>query len=111
MHSRGIVSWALALAITLGSAATSAASSPFAGLSGDPQLRSASALVLDSGGHVIFGKDVDTVRSIASITKLMTAMVVLDADLDLDEQLTISDADRDRVRMTGSRLKNGTTMT
>ena len=81
MRSNRILSCALALAIALGSAATAAGSSPFAGLSGDPQLRSASALVLDSSGHVIFGKDVDTVRSIASITKLMTAMVVLDAGL------------------------------
>jgi len=111
MYSRKIVSCALALVIALGSAATAAGSSPFAGLSGDPQLRSASALVLDSSGHVVYGKDVDSVRSIASITKLMTAMVVLDADLDLDEQLTISDADRDRVRMTGSRLQTGATLT
>ncbi len=111
MRSNRILSCALALAIALGSAATAAGSSPFAGLSGDPQLRSASALVLDSSGHVIFGKDVDTVRSIASITKLMTAMVVLDAKLDLDETLTISDADRDLIRMTGSRLQVGATLT
>ncbi len=111
MRSNGILSCALALAIALGAAATAAGSSQFAGLSGDPQLRSASALVLDSSGHVIFGKDVDTVRSIASITKLMTAMVVLDAGLDLEEKLTISDADRDRVRMTGSRLHPGATLT
>jgi D-alanyl-D-alanine endopeptidase (penicillin-binding protein 7) len=111
MRSNRILSCALALAIALGCAATAAGSSPFAGLSGDPQLRSASALVLDSSGHVIFGKDVDTVRSIASITKLMTAMVVLDAELDLDETLTISDADRDLIRMTGSRLQVGATLT
>jgi len=111
MRSNRILSCVLALAIALGSAATAAGSSPFAGLSGDPQLRSASALVLDSSGHVIFGKDVDTVRSIASITKLMTAMVVLDAELDLDETLTISDADRDLIRMTGSRLQVGATLT
>ena len=51
-------------------------------------------------------------RSIASITKLMTAMVVLDAQLDLDEQLTITSADRDPIRgMTGSRLAVGATLT
>ena len=76
-----------------------------------PDLRSASALVLDSNGNVIFGKDVDTVRSIASITKLMTAMVVLDAGLDLEEKLTITSADRDLVRQTGSRLEFGATLT
>jgi len=111
MHSKVILAFALALVIALGSAARAAGSSPFAGLGGDPQLRSASALVLDSSGNVVYGKDVDTVRSIASITKLMTAMVVLDAELDLDAQLTISDADRDRVRMTGSRLRTGATLT
>jgi D-alanyl-D-alanine endopeptidase (penicillin-binding protein 7) len=91
-------------------AAASADNSPFAGLRGDPGLRSASAMVLDSSGHVIFGKDVDTVRPIASITKLMTAMVVLDARLDLDERVTITNADRDLVRMTGSRLAVGATL-
>ncbi len=91
--------------------AANAGSSPFAGLSGNPDLRSASAIVLDNSGNVIFGKDVDTVRSIASITKLMTAMVVLDAGLDLDDKLTIANADRDLVRMTGSRLAVGATLT
>lgn len=87
------------------------APSKFAALPGHPDLRSASAIVLDSEGNVIFGKDVDTVRSIASITKLMTAMVVLDAGLDLNEKLTITNADRDLIRMTGSRLDVGATLT
>ena len=62
-----------------------AGNSKFASVPGNPDLRSASAIVLDSDGNIIFGKDVNTVRPIASITKLMTAMVVLDAGLDLDE--------------------------
>lgn len=82
----------------------------FAELQGNPDLRSASAIVLDGEGNVIYGKDVDTVRPIASITKLMTAMVVLDAGLDLDENLTITKADRDLVRLTGSRLAFGATL-
>ena len=82
----------------------------FAALKGDPDLRSASAIVLDANGNVIYSKDVDTVRPIASITKLITAMVVLDAELDLDERITIADDDRDRIRMTGSRLRVGTTL-
>ena len=49
-------------------------------------MRSASAIVLDADGNLIYGKDVDTVRPIASITKLMTAMVILDANLDLNEK-------------------------
>jgi D-alanyl-D-alanine endopeptidase (penicillin-binding protein 7) len=111
MYSKKIVSCALALAIAIGSAATTAGSSPFAGLSGDPQLRSASALVLDSSGHVVYGKDVDTVRSIASITKLMTAMVALDARPDLNEVLTVTEDDVDLLKGTRSRLKVGTQLT
>ncbi len=84
-----------------------AAESKFIDLAGNPGLRSASAIVLDSDGNMIYGKDVDTVRPIASITKLMTAMVILDANLDLDEKVTITKEDRDLVRLTGSRLEYG----
>lgn len=86
---------------------TAADDSRFAALKGDPGLHSASAIVLDSHGNLIYAKDADTVRPIASITKLMTAMVVLDAGLDLDERITIAEADRDNIRMTGSRLHVG----
>jgi D-alanyl-D-alanine endopeptidase (penicillin-binding protein 7) len=110
MHMNRVLSLVLVLATAI-PAAAAAATSQFAGLTGHPDLRSASAIVLDSSGNVIFGKDVDTVRSIASITKLMTAMVVLDARLDLDEELTIATADRDLIRMTGSRLDVGATLT
>ena len=41
----------------------------------------------------------------------MTAMVVLDAKLDLDEKLTITKDDRDLIRLTGSRLDYGATLT
>ncbi|CAA0116725.1 D-alanyl-D-alanine endopeptidase [Halioglobus japonicus] len=85
--------------------------SKFTSLAGNPGLHSASAIVLNSSGGIIYGKDVDTVRPIASITKLMTAIVVLDADLDLDEQITIDEADKDQIRMTGSRLHVGATLT
>lgn len=82
----------------------------FTALKGNPGLHSASAIVLDADGNLIYGKDVDTVGPIASITKLMTAMVVLDAALDLDEKITIAEQDRDRIRMTGSRLAVGATL-
>ena len=65
-----------------------AQASQFTELKGSPNLRSASALVINADGNVIYGKDIDTVRSIASITKLMTAMVILDSDLDLNEKIT-----------------------
>ena len=97
--------------ILLAAVSTSVYANPnFTHLEGNPGLRSASALVLDAKGDVIYGKDVDTVRPIASITKLMTAMVVLDSGVDLDEKITITRADRDLIRLTGSRLDFGATL-
>ncbi|MCX7289924.1 M56 family metallopeptidase, partial [Janthinobacterium sp.] len=49
----------------------------------------------DASGKVLMAKDADAVVPIASITKLMTAMVVLDAGLDPDEKLRIVHADGD----------------
>ena len=86
------------------------AASRFTDLEGSPDLRSASALVIDGQGNLIYGKDVDTVRPIASITKLMTAMVILDSGIDLAEAITVTKADRDLVQMTGSRLEYGATL-
>ena len=89
-----------------------AAAKPWDGL--DPaqlKLRSESALVVDRLGNVVYAKEVDQPRPIASITKLMTAMVVLDGDLDLDELITISKHDRDLIKLTGSRLTYGATLT
>ena len=97
------------LAVFVAGAAT-ANSSKFSDLKGQPGLHSASAIVLDANGNLIYGKDVDTVRPIASITKLMTAMVVLDAQLDLDAKITITKDDRDLIRLTGSRLGYGATL-
>ena len=84
--------------------------SRFGDMKGDPKLRSASALITDASGEVIYSKDVNTVRPIASLTKLMTAMVILDAGLSLDEKITITKKDRDLVRLTGSRLEYGATL-
>jgi len=90
--------------------AVTAQASHFTGLQGSPQLRSASALVINEDGAVIYGKDVDTVRPIASITKLMTAMVIIDSGLDLGEKITVTKEDRDLVQLTGSRLEYGATL-
>ena len=71
-------------------------------------LRSSSALVLDAGsGEVVYGKNTDVVVSIASITKLMTAMVVLDYGLDLDEEIVLSKDDAVRMKGSRSRLRTG----
>lgn len=103
---------ALVLAVLLGSILPMAAqASHFEHLKGNPGLRSASALVIDADGNVIYGKDIDTVRPIASITKLMTVMVVIDSGVDLDEKITVTKADRDLVQLTGSRLEYGATLT
>ena len=77
---------------------------------GKLKLRSESALIVDKSGHVVYAKQVDKPRPIASITKLMTAMVILDSDLSLDERITITRDDRDLLRLTGSRLKYGATL-
>jgi D-alanyl-D-alanine endopeptidase (penicillin-binding protein 7) len=64
-------------------------------------------LVVDDKGRPVFSKAVDEVRPIASITKLMTAMVVLDAGLPMDETITISKEDCDTLRHSRSRLRLG----
>jgi len=88
-----------------------AQASRFENLEGNPGLRSASAMVTSADGSVIYGKDIDTVRPIASLTKLMTAIVLLDSDLNLDEKITVTKADRDLVQLTGSRLEYGASLT
>ena len=82
----------------------------FNDLNGEPGLRSASAMVIAEDGSVIYSKDAQTVRPIASVTKLMTAMVILDAGVDLDEKITVTKADRDLIQLTGSRLEYGATL-
>jgi D-alanyl-D-alanine endopeptidase (penicillin-binding protein 7) len=75
-------------------------------------LKSTSVLVLDqSGQRVLYAKNVDWVVPIASITKLMTALVVLDSGLPLDEPISISKEDRDGLKGTRSRLAVGMTVT
>jgi D-alanyl-D-alanine endopeptidase (penicillin-binding protein 7) len=75
------------------------------------KLASESVLVVDNQGNEVYAKQVDEPQSIASITKLMTAMVVLDAALAPDERITITRDDRDFIRYSGSRLQPGATLT
>ena len=76
-----------------------------------PDLKSSAALVIEQGGGpVLYAKNVDAVVPIASITKLMTAMVVLDAQLALNERVAIAAADLDDIKGTRSRLKVGTAL-
>jgi len=75
---------------------------------GSPFVRSTGVLVLDpTTGETLFAKNADQQAPIASITKLMTAMVVLDAKLPLDEAIEITKDDVDHVKNTTSRLPIG----
>ncbi len=77
-----------------------------------PQLGSAIAMIYDEQTQQpLYSKHVHEVVPIASITKLMTAMVILDARLPLDEPITITREDRDHLKGTRSRLKDGMTLT
>ena len=74
--------------------------------------KSVAVLVLDQQtGATIYGKNADVVLPIASITKLMTAMVVLDANLPMQDLIPIGVDDVDTLKGTRSRLKVGTHLT
>ena len=77
-----------------------------------PLLTSQSALILNNRtGEVLYQKNMNRVMPIASISKLMSAMVILDAGLNMNEPITITPAEIDRLKGTGSRLSIGTTLT
>jgi serine-type D-Ala-D-Ala endopeptidase (penicillin-binding protein 7) len=78
----------------------------------DPKLKSSSVLIIDQGdSSVLYSRHSDVPMPIASITKLMTALVVLDAKQPLDEPIKITDADRDLAKGGFSRLAVGTVLT
>ncbi|MED5619785.1 serine hydrolase [Ideonella sp. BN130291] len=77
----------------------------------DLRLGSAHAIVVDEAtGEVLLEKDGSTAAPIASLTKLMTAMVVLDAQQDPNEGLRISEADIDTLKHTRSGVRVGTVL-
>lgn len=74
-------------------------------------LGSQSVLVVEDGtGKVLLEKNATSVVPIASLTKLMTAMVVLDAKLDMDEQISIDRQDVDVLKHSTSRVPVGATL-
>lgn len=79
----------------------------------DPlDLKSNVALVLDQeNSEVLFEKNSEVALPIASITKMMTGLVVVEANLDMDEVLTVTDEDVDREKFSSSRLKVGSKLT
>ncbi|MBD8724255.1 D-alanyl-D-alanine endopeptidase [Oxalobacteraceae sp. CFBP 13708] len=75
-------------------------------------LRSNVAYVVDqNSAEVLFEKNANVALPIASLTKLMTGMVVMDSKQDLDEVLRVTDDDVDRHKFSSSRLPVGASMT
>ncbi len=76
-----------------------------------PGLKSSTAIVYDQlTGQVLYGKNIKQISSIASITKLMTAMVVLDSGVPLLEPIKITKADIDRYKLSKSKLRVGSVL-
>lgn len=75
------------------------------------QLNSRHAIIVsDETGKVLLEKSADTTVPIASLTKLMTAMVVLDSKPDMNEKISISTADVDALKHSKSHVPVGTTL-
>ncbi len=68
-------------------------------------IQSASAMIVDERGNVLYAKNPRVVRPIASVTKLMTAMVVLDTGISLETPIRITADDLDRLKNSRSRLR------
>lgn len=76
-----------------------------------PKTQSRAVLVYDVGaGKTLYAKNINSVYPIASITKLMMAVITLDAKLPAKRIITVKPADRDLLKKTGSRLTVGSTL-
>jgi D-alanyl-D-alanine endopeptidase (penicillin-binding protein 7) len=76
------------------------------------ELRSQVGLVVDEDeGVILYGRDADKTRPIASLTKLLTIMTLLDTKLSLGKVIKITEQDRDRLKGSHSSLRIGTTLT
>lgn len=72
-------------------------------------LSSKAAVIQDlNTGRILYDKNSNSLRSIASISKLMSAIVILDANINMDELVVITDDDVDKLKNSSSRLKVGT---
>ena len=84
---------------------------PFVAWAETPFLYSRSAIVYDGGrGEVLLEKNADDARPIASLTKLMTAMVVLDSAQSLGDTVTVDNDDIDWRKHSGSRIPIGASL-
>src|SRR6218665_3554040 len=83
-----------------------------AGALADVRLGSQSVLVVEDGtGKVLLEKNANVIVPIASLTKLMTAMVALDSKLDMDEEISIDKEDVDLLKHSTSRVPVGAKLT
>ena len=93
---------------SLANANSPSADRPVADAARNLSLYSNAALVLDENtGAVLYGKNMDTVHPIASLTKLMTAIVILDSGLPLDATIRVENADIDMERGSRSKMRIG----
>ncbi len=75
-------------------------------------VRSQVAYVVDlTDNRILYSKNADVIRPIASISKLMTALIITTANLNMNEQIIITADDIDRVKKSSSRLTVGTVLT
>lgn len=92
--------------------AYSAAALAFSETGKGPELLSDGVIVVDvASGQVLYSKNAGVERPIASLTKLMTAMVTLDAKLPMQTKIRITQDDIDTMRKSHSRLRVGTVHT
>jgi len=74
----------------------------------NPTFYSEAVLVKElNTSNILYSKNVDKLLSIASITKLLTAVIIIDGDQDLNELITITNDDVDVVKHSHSRLTVG----
>lgn len=128
MHMKTVLAGLILLGATTGAAAFDGQASLHWGQSGAsnvpapraesayitamPELSAQSVLVFDqASGQPLLAKNASMQTPIASITKLMTAMLVLNAGLPMEETITLTDEDRDTLKGTGSRLAVGSSYT
>lgn len=103
---------AMAASLSLGLRANAAGGNATTNSKIAPEVRSAAALIVDATtGDVLFERDAGRVQPIASITKLMTALVVLDGQQSLDEVIQITDDDRWKGKGAHSRIAIGSKLT
>ena len=108
LKNRGRAPTAALIGILLGISGMTATANPVP----MPKLKSSSVLIIDSSdSSVLYSRNSDVAAPIASITKLMTALVVLDAHQPMDEPLEITPAETDLPKTNYSRLTVGTVLT